>query len=140
MQVNFIVVEAYSPYTAILARPQLHFIRAVSSTLQPKVKYPTEGRVKELVGSQTMAGQCLVAAIRQQSLDKASSKSKKAPKQLIDPEGDLGTEQQGLLCEELDKVMIGSDGDRYFQVGAQLPPVEKYEFIGFLNDNVDVLA
>ena len=37
-------------------------------------------------------------------------------------------------------MMIGSDGDRYFQVGAQLPPVEKYEFIGFLNDNVDVLA
>ena len=33
---------------------------------------------------------------------------------------------------------IRSDGDRYFQVGAQLPPVEKEEFIGFLNDNVDV--
>ena len=33
---------------------------------------------------------------------------------------------------------IRSDGDRYFQVGAQLPPVEKEEFIGFLNGNVDV--
>ena len=64
----------------------------MSSTLQLKVKYPTEGRVKELVGSQTMAGQCLVAAIRQQSLDKASSTSKEAPEQLTDPEGDLGTE------------------------------------------------
>ena len=37
-------------------------------------------------------------------------------------------------------MMIESDGDRYFQVGAQLPPVEKEEFIGFLNDNVDVFA
>ena len=35
-------------------------------------------------------------------------------------------------------MMIGSDGDMYFQEGAQLPPVEKEEFIGFLNDNVDV--
>ena len=35
-------------------------------------------------------------------------------------------------------MMIGSDGDMYFQEGAQLPPVENEEFIGFLNDNVDV--
>ena len=36
--------------------------------------------------------------------------------------------------------MIESDGDTYFQVRAQLPPVEKEEFIGFLNDNMDVFA
>ena len=52
VQVNFIVVEAYSPYTAILAKPWLHAIGAVSSTLHQKVKYPTRGRVGELVGSQ----------------------------------------------------------------------------------------
>ncbi|XP_075633429.1 uncharacterized protein LOC142605887 [Castanea sativa] len=39
--INFIVVEAYSPYTAILARLWLHAIRVVSSTLHLKVKYPT---------------------------------------------------------------------------------------------------
>ena len=37
-------------------------------------------------------------------------------------------------------MMIRSDGDRYFQVWAQLPSVEKEDFIGFLNDNVDVFA
>ena len=41
MQVNFIVVEAYSPYTAIFARPWLHAMGVVSSTLRLKVKYPT---------------------------------------------------------------------------------------------------
>ena len=40
VQVNFIVVEAYSPYTAILARPWLHAMGVVSSTLHLKVKYP----------------------------------------------------------------------------------------------------
>jgi len=55
VQVNFIVVEAYSPYTAILVRPWLHAIRAVLSTLHLKVKYPTQGRVGELVGNQAMA-------------------------------------------------------------------------------------
>ena len=39
VEVDFIVVDAYSPYTAIVARPRLHALRAVSSTLHLKVKY-----------------------------------------------------------------------------------------------------
>ena len=33
MDVDFIVVDAYSPYTAIMARPWFHALEAVSSTL-----------------------------------------------------------------------------------------------------------
>ena len=55
MEVNFIVVDAYSPYTAIVARPWLYAMEAVSSTLHLKVKYSFEGRVEELVGSQSIA-------------------------------------------------------------------------------------
>ena len=40
MEVNFIVVDAYSPYTAIVARPWLYAMGAVSSTLHLKMKYP----------------------------------------------------------------------------------------------------
>ena len=39
VEVDFIVVEAYSPYTAIVARPWLHALGVVSSTLHLKVKY-----------------------------------------------------------------------------------------------------
>ena len=67
VQVNFIVVEAFSPYTAILARPWLHAVGAVPSTLHLKVKYPTQGRVGELGSDQVMARQCLLLAITQQS-------------------------------------------------------------------------
>ena len=56
VQVNFIVVEAYSPYTDILARPWLHAMGAVSLTLHQKVKYPIQGRMGELVDSQAMFG------------------------------------------------------------------------------------
>ena len=42
VEVDFIVVDAYSPYTAIVARPWLHALGAVSSTLHQKVKYPSE--------------------------------------------------------------------------------------------------
>ena len=43
VEVNFIIVDAYSSYTAIVARPWLHTLGAVSSILHQKVKYPCEG-------------------------------------------------------------------------------------------------
>ena len=63
VDVDFIVVDAYSTYIAIVARPWLHALGAVFSTLFQKVKYSSEGQVKEIVGSQSMARQCMVAAI-----------------------------------------------------------------------------
>ncbi|XP_030924894.1 uncharacterized protein LOC115951910 [Quercus lobata] len=50
VEVDFIVVDAYSPYTAIVARPWLYALGAISSTLHQKVKYPSKGQVKEIVG------------------------------------------------------------------------------------------
>ena len=42
VEVDFIMVDAYSLYTAIMTRPWLHALGAVSSTLHLKVKYPSE--------------------------------------------------------------------------------------------------
>ena len=64
VEVDFIVVDAFSPYTAIMGKPWLHFLGAVSSTLHQKVKYPSGGQVLEIVGSQSVARQCLIAAIQ----------------------------------------------------------------------------
>ena len=63
VEVDFIMVDAYSPYAAIVTRPWLHALEAVSSTLHQKVKYPSEGWVEEIRGDQAMARQCMVAAI-----------------------------------------------------------------------------
>ena len=64
VEVDFIVVDAYSPYTAVVARPLLHTLGAVSSTLHQKIKYPSGGKIEEILGDQTMARQCMIAAIR----------------------------------------------------------------------------
>ena len=66
VEVNFIVVNTYSLYMAIMERPWLHALGAISSTLHQKVKYPSGDQIGELVGSQSMARQCLVAAILRQ--------------------------------------------------------------------------
>ena len=63
MEVDFIVVDSYSPYIAIVVKPWLHALGAVFSTLHQKVKYPSKGLVKEVLGSQSVARQCMVAAI-----------------------------------------------------------------------------
>ena len=64
VEVDFIVVDAYSPYTVIVARPWLHTLGSVSSTLHQKIKYLFEGQIEEILGDQAMARQCMVAAIR----------------------------------------------------------------------------
>ena len=63
VEVDFIVMDAYSPYTAIVVRPWLHTLGAVSSTLHQKIKYPSEGQIEEILGDQTMVRKCMVAAI-----------------------------------------------------------------------------
>ena len=77
VEVDFIVVEAYSPYTAIVARPWLHTLGAVSSTLHQKVKYPSEGQIEEILGDQAMAQQCMIAAIRHKPKAELLAHSKK---------------------------------------------------------------
>ena len=76
MEVDFIVVDAYSPYTAIVARPWLHALGAVSSTLHQKVKYPSGGQVEEIGGDQAMARQYMVAAISRRSNAESSASVK----------------------------------------------------------------
>ncbi|XP_065619355.1 uncharacterized protein LOC136063236 [Quercus suber] len=90
VEVDFIVVDAYSPYIAIVARPWLHMLGVVSSTLHQKVKYPSEA--------------------------------------------------EGARCEDLTKVAIGDDPEKFFQVGSQLPLQEKEALVEFLKRNINVFA
>jgi len=47
---------------------------------------------------------------------------------------------EGVKCEDLEKIIVGDDLEKFFQVGAQLPPQEKEELIEFLRRNVDVFV
>ena len=73
---DFMVMDAYSFYTAIIARPWLHTLGAVSSNLHQKVKYSSGDRIEELVGNQSMARQCLVSAILHKPVAESSASIK----------------------------------------------------------------
>ena len=48
VEVNFIVVDTYSPYTTIVSRPWLHTLGAVAFSLHQKVKFPSGDQVLEI--------------------------------------------------------------------------------------------
>ena len=43
-------------------------------------------------------------------------------------------------CEDLMKVTIGDDPEKFFQIGSQLPQQEREELVEFLKQNIDVFA
>ena len=47
---------------------------------------------------------------------------------------------EGAKCEELEKIIIDDDEEKFFQVRVQLPPWEKEELVVFLRKNIDVFA
>ena len=47
---------------------------------------------------------------------------------------------EGAKCEDLERVVVDNDLERFFQVDAQLPPQEKKELIKFLRRNIDMFA
>ena len=55
VEVNFIVIDTYSLYTAIVCRPWLHTLGAVASSLHQKVKFPSRDQVLEIRGYQPTA-------------------------------------------------------------------------------------
>ena len=45
-----------------------------------------------------------------------------------------------MKCEDLEKVIVGTDLKRFFQIGAQMPLLEKEQLVNLLRRNVDVFA
>ena len=52
----------------------------------------------------------------------------------------LDTAADEAKYKDLEKVVIGGTPEKFFQVGAQLPPQEKEELIEFLKRNIDVFV
>ena len=44
------------------------------------------------------------------------------------------------MCEDLVKVAIGDDPEKFFQIGFQLPQREREELIEILKQNIDVFV
>ena len=77
VEVNFIVIDTYSPYIAIVSKPWLHTLGAVASSLHQKVKFPSGDQVLKICGCQSTVRQCVVAAISHQLNAESSASAEK---------------------------------------------------------------
>ncbi|GFY99885.1 hypothetical protein Acr_13g0012850 [Actinidia rufa] len=65
---DFIVVDCPSPYNAILGRPTLGGIKAITSTYHLKLKFPTPTGIGEIKGDQKVARQCFISTMKVEDL------------------------------------------------------------------------
>lgn len=89
-----------------------------------------------------MAKKCMVATIKDQSTEMGSFRPDNVSQQsmVVEPEDSDGVAAGDSQCEELEKVIIGSDEDKFFQVGTQLSLAKKEELLVLLKSNLDVFT
>ena len=60
---NFLVVDCSSSYNAIIGRPTLNSLKAITSTYHLSVKFPTEHGVGQVQGDQLAVRECYLAML-----------------------------------------------------------------------------
>ena len=68
-----------------------------------------------------MAKQCMVAAIQHKPEAESSIHGEKGLKQLKSSALSIDKPAEDVKCEDLVKVVIGDDPEKFFQIGFQLP-------------------
>ncbi|GFZ18422.1 hypothetical protein Acr_27g0001610 [Actinidia rufa] len=123
---NFIVVDYPSPYNAILGRPTLGGIKAITSTYHLKMKFPTLTRIGEVKGDQKMAGD-----------DTRILRDEIEHLILEDPRDTENTKP----LEEVVPISIHPNyPDRQVMIGIELTNELRIALIDFLQKNSDVFA
>ena len=78
-----------------------------------------------------MARQCLIAAIQHKPEVDISAITKNDLMQLETLISLFNGPVDKVKCEDLERVVIGDDSERFFQIGAQIPLLEKEQLVVF---------
>ena len=82
----------------------------------------------------------MVAAVQHKPKVEPSAHGEKGLQQLKPPALSIDKSAEDAKCEDLVKVVIGDDPEKFFQIGSQLPHQEREQLIGFLKQSLDVFA
>ena len=82
------------------------------------MKYPSGDKIEEIVGSQSMARQCLVAAIILRLEAESSASTEGGSWQSRIPVLSMDAVSEEAKCERLEEIAIDGDLKKFFQVGA----------------------
>ena len=129
---KFVVVEALSSYNVILGRPTLNQARAVVSTYNLIIKFPTPQGAGVLKGDQATTRSCYVTYLSKAVVLEALNVG----------EMGLREEKGGMsLVEGVTQIILDLEHcDRFVSVGFLLEPVPVAELTQFLKQNQNVFT
>ncbi|XP_057740594.1 uncharacterized protein LOC130957765 [Arachis stenosperma] len=133
--IQYLVVDCFSPYNLILGRPFLNKFTAIVSTVHLCVKFPVQDNlVATIHGDLHEARQCYntsLKPIKRNNMMQVNSIQPDQPSLTeIDPRADF--EDRPMPNEDLTKVPLTEDPAKYTFVGTSISKEEKESLIKFL--------
>ncbi|XP_072052199.1 uncharacterized protein [Arachis hypogaea] len=141
--IQYLVVDCFSPYNLILGRPFLNRFAAIVSTVYLCVKFPVQdNEVATIYGDLQEARQCYNISLKPIKKSNMAQVNFIQPDQSrlteIDPRADF--EDQPMPNEDLMKVLLTDDPMKFTFVGTTISKEEKDSLIRFLRENADLFA
>ncbi|XP_016191477.1 uncharacterized protein LOC107632294 [Arachis ipaensis] len=147
LEIQYLVVDCKSPYNIILGRPSLNAFNAVISTVHLCVKFISQdNKVVTIHGDQKEARQCYNASLKNEQpkhLDQQYVQAVYNSDQLhaladLDPR--TNNQERPMPLDDLTKVQLASNKDRYTYLGNALKEAERTQLVELLRQNIDLFA
>ncbi|XP_015955016.1 uncharacterized protein LOC107479390 [Arachis duranensis] len=147
IDIQYLIVDCYSPYNIILGRPALNIFKEVVSTLHLCVKFPVqENKIATVHADHQKARQCYNACLKQdqareitrpqvQSIHSSADTTVLAD---LDPREDLGERPRPM--DNLQRITLTADDNQCTYIGKALEGEDQAKLIQILRKNADLFA
>ncbi|XP_015965562.1 uncharacterized protein LOC107489321 [Arachis duranensis] len=141
--IQYLVVDCFSPYNVILGRPFLDKFAAIVSTYHLCVKFPVQdNRVATIHGDLQEARQCYnisLKPLRRNTETRINSIQSEQPIMTeLDPRADF--QERPMPNEELQKVALTDDPSKFTFIGTSMDDEARIKITNFLRANTDLFA
>ncbi|XP_072064544.1 uncharacterized protein [Arachis hypogaea] len=147
IDIQYLIVNCYSPYNIILGRPALNIFRAVVSTLHLCVKFPVqENKIATVYADHQEARQCYNAGLKPVQTEQEArpqvqaihTTANSATLADLDPREDLGERPRPM--DNLQQITLTTDDKQCTYVGEALEGADRARLIHILRQNADLFA
>ncbi|XP_072052157.1 uncharacterized protein [Arachis hypogaea] len=142
--IQYLVVDCFSPYNLILGRPFLNKFGAIVSTVHLCVKFPLQDdQVATIHGDHKEARQCYNISMKLQNrstqqVNNVNINQKGGTLADLDPRADVL--ERPKPSDDLQKVYFNNDPNKFTYVGTSISKAELQAITSFLQENADLFA
>ncbi|XP_016172910.1 uncharacterized protein LOC107615355 [Arachis ipaensis] len=142
--IQYLVVDCFSPYNLILGRPFLNKFGAIVSTVHLCVKFPLQDdQVATIHGDHKEARQCYNTSMKfqnrsTQQVNNVELKQNEDTLADLDPRADFL--ERPKPSDDLQKVYFNNDPKKFTYVGTSINPTELQAIKTFLQENAELFA